>query len=1098
MWHSGLLPKHDQVHGIETSGTHTDFHNNLLESSIVAYQTVTPLTSSVVGNFRSGPTVSGMDSPVFVNQAALDSKTTVLGFETPQGATLFVSAASAQTNVGSTLASQPSGDLTYHLGDFGGLAVWQIYSNLDGSLQHAGFADNGNGNGPQFLINPGAMSADGSVFIFNTEDTILAQNTLWSVTSAGVLSHRTPSTVDLTAQTVMSVGSTQVAIVEHVVSTIITFQAYDVTPGGNFGNLLGTLAYPFPYGGGGQALRFATDTSANLYVYESFSASVAIYSNVTSFSGQSPDHVLYLGVNTSGVSNLIVDPATNKLLVVYFDRVHVIDLNTFTVLAPCPFETPFNAVVGLFVRAFAVNGGLAIAGSDGVTSYVNLYGRYPYSLRGRQLLIGRPYGATWSSHNNQIIVLESELNVTAQIEWIGPGANDSKLVSRTYDSISSQLTQTTVIESSSLGLSIDQIAYGSPTLLLYSNLASGVQYLAQLNDSGSLTNSVVVSLATGQSTYRGPQYGVNGQLPSQSYNPSTGALYTVARQGTGEHVQALSISGALGGTITYDDSQFVLNGLACDPDTNNVFLSLCNNLTSVIQQYNSVSFGTSKSSPDVIYDLTPIIPSSSVSNIYWSTVQSALFVEFTNQPFTVFNRAALGKLAVPSGSFGFVYLTNAYPDTLVPSMRARLAPNRSSSKFAAPVDDSNHAVIEALFVDGATLGFPATGVISPRNVVDISWGTSDQQVAIASVLSSSTQLGWFDVEQPLFHSQGYQYRNAGNTIVSFDEGLLVVDQVTGHAFLPQTAVISDSMTLSTTLSFTEGLLASDSIREFTRYRPSLFKFVGSRSGTLPYHDPFFPMQTSGAHSNFHSCLLESNLAYQSVSPLASGFHTQGYQLLMFVALTSSVSFSENLLLVDPASTIPYKMFSESLVLEEEMFSNPYPLLQSSLLSDTFALNIYKQFTETLVLGETASARSILPDNVRPLISDTLVQSVTLKFEEHLLESDPFTALPTGLNIVVDSYYGVSIDVGQDGNVFPGIKIEVGTPGEVVAGVELPIMAYTLVAVTNATSVSNAFQPTLVINGQTVFQGATNPPPLSASNTSIYLKYLSDGVIEVLD
>lgn len=207
---------------------------------------------------------------------------------------------------------------------------------------------------------------------------------------------------------------------------------------------------------------------------------------------------------------------------------------------------------------------------------------------------------------------------------------------------------------------------------------------------------------------------------------------------------------------------------------------------------------------------------------------------------------------------------------------------------------------------------------------------------------------------------------------------------------------------------------------------------------------------------------------------------------------ASAMFEELLIVSDGLTASATYAQTENILIGENWLTNPYVDSANSLIGEDMSFTVQLGFEENLVAEDTFSVAAAPPlDGVTPLISEELSQIVTVSFTEYLLASESFDLIDD--TQLMDDYYSVNVNIGEvvqgeytTKNAVQAYKDNFFTTG-------IPVLQNTLVAVTNATSASNPFAPTLVVNGTTIYAGVGNPAPASVANTSLYFKYLSAGV-----
>lgn len=303
------------------------------------------------------------------------------------------------------------------------------------------------------------------------------------------------------------------------------------------------------------------------------------------------------------------------------------------------------------------------------------------------------------------------------------------------------------------------------------------------------------------------------------------------------------------------------------------------------------------------------------------------------------------------------------------------------------------------------------------------------------------------------------------SVVVKESSSLVAGPPTDNVFGTDSGVMQDSLIQSITLNFTESIVGNDGVAQIPigTGHSSVHTGWAWRSGLKPFHRSLVAPETTGSHVNFYYPGTDDNqTAYITMSaPGSSLFKPQGYQAFVSSG-TSIVAFTESVIAQDSVKYTADKYFTESLVLNE--------------LACAFKGDLEKDST---------------------VIQDSMKQIVTLKFTESLIAQDGLTITSTSTSTNMDDYWTVGINVGQVETGFWTTveQVELAFQDDTYT-INMPVLQNTLVAVTNATSLSNPFQPTLMVNGTVIYQNPANPAPTlatGATGTSVFFRYSNAGV-----
>lgn len=417
--------------------------------------------------------------------------------------------------------------------------------------------------------------------------------------------------------------------------------------------------------------------------------------------------------------------------------------------------------------------------------------------------------------------------------------------------------------------------------------------------------------------------------------------------------------------------------------------------------------------------------------------------------------------------------------------------NKAFSTFSVPIPTA----ISALY--NSSLGVEEIFGIGLSTVSWLANGFSDaSESAIQTIQDSGSR------------NQGYQYTlstfltsvglDFGTDALTFSDLASTASsfQYARYADLPQKPLFSDSLTASISLYFNDYLIPQDTLTKtkvlsvplaappWQQPSPDVW-----RAGLLPVHAFLRAPTTTGQHTVWKAQLQNERAAYINMK-LDGPFFDSGFQYLG--PAMCSVTFNENLPSYDLLGTHALLRDQELLPVFEGFVTDPFPATETSPLKEVWYQSVTKRFEDHLLLHETAS--SVLRETAiveKPVFSDSMSRKVTLHFQDLLRSSEVSTALNPA---AVNDFYSVRILVTGRVSEFFTVKpeISVNQSGDSY-NVMIPVMQNTLVAVTNATSASNPFAPTLAVRGTVLYQGIGNPAPTNLSNTSVYLNFLSAGI-----
>lgn len=252
-----------------------------------------------------------------------------------------------------------------------------------------------------------------------------------------------------------------------------------------------------------------------------------------------------------------------------------------------------------------------------------------------------------------------------------------------------------------------------------------------------------------------------------------------------------------------------------------------------------------------------------------------------------------------------------------------------------------------------------------------------------------------------------------------------------------------------------------------------FQFAGTTSTTTTFSG--FPGESSRGFSSFQ---------FAGSTSSTTSFSESGFQYLLGTTVATG---SEPVPVVDELSTNIKVYLEETVPVYDDLFiGSRYPI-EPVDVSDELRTDIKVYFEETFPTYDQLDKLTSLDDlaNVR----DDLVTNIKVFFTETFPTSDELDAY-AWFDFVDTTKFSVTPEFIQDHST----KISIAGVDYGLDTTNIVVTPNNLVAVTNASSVSNPFTPTIIVNGvTTVTNPATNPSPTYVDSSTNYVNFGNPGI-----
>jgi len=246
----------------------------------------------------------------------------------------------------------------------------------------------------------------------------------------------------------------------------------------------------------------------------------------------------------------------------------------------------------------------------------------------------------------------------------------------------------------------------------------------------------------------------------------------------------------------------------------------------------------------------------------------------------------------------------------------------------------------------------------------------------------------------------------------------------------------------------------------------------SRINVKPLHEDLQSVVSTSTHTSLKSSYTNNNKAYGiSTSSRSNSTHTSlissNYQYLNVIATNAS----EPINLLD-STIIGYTiLISEPINLVDFIYTGRAYIEEPINLLDSTAINYVLQITETMpMLDEAGGSRAVAWEDDLSLRDSTQI-NITVAISElfNLYENiNPFQSID-----IIDS---TQISVCAPADQVDSTSMAISTTMNVTDSTYIQTVPFSVLPVTNASSVDNPFIPTIIIGGVIYTYNAGTAPP----------------------
>jgi hypothetical protein len=181
--------------------------------------------------------------------------------------------------------------------------------------------------------------------------------------------------------------------------------------------------------------------------------------------------------------------------------------------------------------------------------------------------------------------------------------------------------------------------------------------------------------------------------------------------------------------------------------------------------------------------------------------------------------------------------------------------------------------------------------------------------------------------------------------------------------------------------------------------------------------------------------------------------------------------------------------TETLGVQDSVFTNPTPGAEQPALADFTEVNINYSFTELLQPYDLGSAKGVREDHAS--VQDSFAVNIVVSIEETL---STYEQTKLGIPpIPVTEEWGVRVAIEQAEDFYYGTNVRISEAHKDLYGTEIDVQSYNPISVVNATAIDNPFQGSLAVQGTTIYAFPGNPLPSDTSKSNVYFTYRSAGL-----
>lgn len=257
---------------------------------------------------------------------------------------------------------------------------------------------------------------------------------------------------------------------------------------------------------------------------------------------------------------------------------------------------------------------------------------------------------------------------------------------------------------------------------------------------------------------------------------------------------------------------------------------------------------------------------------------------------------------------------------------------------------------------------------------------------------------------------------------------------------------------------------------------------------LPFHNDFQLVNSASSYTSLVSQYINSRSGYTTLAAVGTSttystdLKVTGYVYLQgFITHTfeDTVGIADSILLNDT------RTFTDLAPLADSLNNGFTQLAEQAPISDTLDIQVVLTLEDTIpALDSLASIKSF--EEFSP-IADSLDITLVKTFTEYLSSTDSAEAF-----MYVDQGDSVVVGVIQQVQYDDQVLISVSNPMDFSDSVNLAVLPNSFPLTTNASSVTNPFLPTIIVDG-TIYTYNASTAPTTYNSTTNFVNYLPAGI-----
>lgn len=253
---------------------------------------------------------------------------------------------------------------------------------------------------------------------------------------------------------------------------------------------------------------------------------------------------------------------------------------------------------------------------------------------------------------------------------------------------------------------------------------------------------------------------------------------------------------------------------------------------------------------------------------------------------------------------------------------------------------------------------------------------------------------------------------------------------------------------------------------------------------IPVHKNFTNLGNNSTHTSLTNPLANSPRAFNNYTALGSdsnhsSLRTSGFQYVgggaPIAYLTATGQSNSNV--TDEAQILITKYIDEQFNPIDFLFNGFYFDEEPAPFTDELSVKITKFIDETFDSYDSGTSSQTIEDSAN--IRDEGFIRITKYIDEGF---GPYDGDSIAYQYI-DSIVTTKVEVWETNDVVTTVQSSIGEVFDVTTGIQTTTIPYNLIATTNASSLSNVFQPTIISGGITYVSNPATAPPIGDINAN---------------